>query len=61
MFAVALRQWGKVGHAALAEHAPTFPNVPALLALDRDYSIFHQEQHRSISSPSQTDPPAVFV
>ena len=60
MFAAALQQWGKIGHTALAVHALTFPSVPALLSLNREYGIFHQEQHRSISSPSQTDPPSVF-
>jgi len=27
---------------------------------DRDCTIAHQKQHRFMSSPSQTDPPAVF-
>jgi hypothetical protein len=27
---------------------------------DREYGILDQEQHRRISSPSQTDPPSVF-
>lgn len=60
MLAAALQQWGKVGHTALAVQALTFPSVPALLSLDREYGIFHQEQHRFVSSPSQTDPPSIF-
>jgi len=27
---------------------------------DREYGIFDQEQHRCISSPSQTDPPSLL-
>jgi hypothetical protein len=60
MLAIALQQWGEVGHTALAVHVLTFPSIPTLLALDREDGIFHQEHHRCISSPSQTDPPSVF-
>ena len=56
MFAVAVAQWGEVRPSALAVHALSFSHV-SLLSLDREYSIFYQEQHRCISSPSQTDPP----
>jgi len=59
MLAAVLQQWGKVAHPGVPVHAFSFPSVPALLALDRELGIFHQEQHRRISSPSQTDPPSV--
>jgi len=55
MLAAALQQGGKIGHTALAMHAS------ALLTLDREDGIFHQELHRCTSSPSQTDPPSVFL
>ena len=60
MLAAALQQWRKVGHTALAVRLLTFPSVPALLTLNREYGIFHQELHRCTSSSSQTDPPSVF-
>jgi hypothetical protein len=50
MFAAILKPWGKGGSV----HALTFPRVPELLTLDRESGIFHQEQHRYITSPSQT-------
>jgi len=55
MLAAAHQQWEEVEHTPPA--ALTVSSVPALLALDREYGIFYQEQHRCISSPSQTDPP----
>ena len=54
---LAAAQWGEVRHRALAVHARRDSHVPALLSLDREHGILHQEQHRCISSPSQTDPP----
>ena len=54
---LAAAQWGKVRQIALAVHALRLLRVPALLSLDREYGIFHQELHRCISSSSQPDPP----
>ena len=54
---LAAAQWGEVRQRTLAVHARKFLRVPAVLSMDREYGIFHQEQHRCISSPSQPDPP----
>lgn len=59
MLIAALQQGGKVEHTALSVQTLTFASLPALLASDREDGIFHQQQHRYISSPSQSDPPPV--
>ena len=52
-----LHDWSLGNHSALAVHELTFPSVPALCILVREYGTFHQKQHRYLASPSQTDPP----
>jgi len=60
MFVAALQQGGKIEHTAPSRcrRLPS-ASLPALLASDREDGIFHQQQHRYISSPSQSDPPPV--
>jgi hypothetical protein len=66
MLAAALQLRRQAVHTPLASPrlldrcASSHRYSPSPTNSDREYSIFDQEQHRCISSSSQTDPPSVF-
>lgn len=67
MLATAFQQSGQFLHTPLAlpqrldRCASTHRYSLSPPYSDRAYGILDQEQHRRIASPSQTDPPSVFI